>query len=173
MKPTLKVKVDNRKEFNRIIKRFEKDEILVGIPESKTERSETESGEPITNAAILAINHFGSEVNNIPPRPVLAIGIRNAQKEIAEQLSLAVKNGLRHGISATDTYYNRAGIIASNSCKKVINEQDGILPAAESTLKARKRPGFGGRKNGFQGDKSLLVTGQMRNAITYVLKGGK
>lgn len=168
-KPTLTVTSDFTKEFNETIKGFQSDAVLIGIPEEKTDRKPGDKGEdgPINNATLLAINEFGSPVNNIPPRPVMAIGIRNAQEEIAEQFKQATKSALKTGISALQVYYNRAGLIASNAVKKAINAQEGFDGPAESTLAARKSAGF-------KGTKALIVTGQMRNAITYVInKGGK
>jgi hypothetical protein len=160
-KPELTVTEDFTDKFNEIIKSFKGDKVLVGIPESRGERKEDE---PINNAAILAINEFGSPVNNIPPRPVMAIGIKNAQDEIAEQFKKAAQNALSKGFSALDVYYERAGIIAANSVKKAINDQDGIKPPSDATLAVREAAGF-------KGTKSLIVTGQMRNAITSVVKG--
>lgn len=159
--PKLTVTEDFTEEFNSIIKKFKKDAVLVGIPEQDTTRKENE---PINNATLLAINNFGSPANNIPPRPVMQIGIKNAQGQIAEQFKQAVINSLKQGVSALSTYYNRAGIIASNSIKKAINSQEGIQGPAEATLEAREAAGF-------KGTKALIVTGQMRNAITYVVKG--
>lgn len=161
MKPTLKVTKDFTKQFNEIVKKFRHDEVLVGIPEEESPR---ESDSPIGNAALLAINNFGSPANNIPPRPVMSIGIKNAQKEIAEQFKKACVAALSKGFSAVDQFYSRAGIIASTSIKKVINDQEGIDKPSEATLVARKYLGF-------PGTKALIVTGQMRNAITYVLRG--
>lgn len=161
-KPTLTVTNDFTKEFNAIIKKFRKDEVLVGIPEEDDTREDDDA--MIGNAALLAINEFGSPMNNIPPRPVMAIGIRNAQEEIALQFKLCVQSVLSKGFEALDIYYNRAGLIASNSVKKAINSQEGIDGPADSTLAARKRAGF-------KGTKALIVTGQMRNAITYVRRG--
>ena len=167
-KPTLKVTSDFTDKFNRTVAKFKNDAVLIGIPEADTNRkkaSKDESGDAeITNAAILAINEFGSPLNNIPARPVMAIGIRMAAGEIAAQFRLAAVNALKQGFQALDTYYNRAGLIASNSVKKTINDQEGIDEPAESTIAAR-------RARGFKGVKALIVTGQMRNAITYVVKG--
>lgn len=163
-KPTLKVTADFTENFNRIIKKFKNDAVLVGIPEADTNRKANEGEEPITNAAILAINEFGSPANNIPPRPVMAIGIRKSKTEIAEQFKLAVRGAFKSGLSALSTYYNRAGLIASNSIKKTINSQDGIREPSDATLAIRKAQGF-------KGTKALIVTGQMRNAITYVVRG--
>jgi hypothetical protein len=165
--PKLTVTSDFTKNFNDIINRFKNDEVLVGIPEANTAR--TDSGtEPISNAALLAICNFGSPLNNIPPWPVMSIGIRDAKDEIAEQFKLAAQNSLSQGFSALDTYYNRAGIIASNSIKKVINTQEEVPDdkPSDATLKARK-------SKGFKGTKYWIVTGQMRNAITYVIRGDK
>ena len=161
-KPSLKVTEDFTEDFNKIIKSFKNDNVLVGIPASDSEREVDDS--QITNAALLAINEFGSPANNIPARPVMEIGIKNARDEIAEQYKKAMQNALKKGLAAISTFYNRAGLIASNSIKKAINSQEDIAPPAESTIAARQAAGF-------KGTKSLIVTGQMRNAITYVVKG--
>lgn len=161
--PTLTVTSDFTEEFNKIVKSFKRDAVLVGIPEDETDRTDDEA---INNATLLAINNFGSPQNNIPARPVMEIGIRAAQDAIADELRKATVAALSKGLGAISTYYNRAGIIASNSVKKVINSQIGIEPPAESTLDARK-------SKGFKGTKSLIVTGQMRSAITYVVPGDK
>ncbi len=159
-KPSL-VTEDFTENFNKIVKQFRRDAVLVGIPEDDAERKEDD---PINNAGLLAINEFGSPANNIPPRPVMAIGIRNAQDAIAEQFKLAAQGALTKGVAALGVAYNRAGIIASNSVKKAINAQEGFPGPSEATLAAREAAGF-------KGTKSLIVTGQMRNAITYVVKG--
>lgn len=169
MKPTLTVTKDITAEVMEAVKRFRNDSVLVGIPEEKTERK-PEAGQKkiedghINNATILAINHFGSEKLRIPPRPVLTIGLRNAQDQIAEEMAKAAKEALSRGWVAVDKYYNKAGIIASNSVKKAINAQTGLKAPAEATLSRRKAMGFAGTK-------TLIVTGQLRNSITYVVKG--
>lgn len=162
----MKVTEDFTDKVNDVIKAFKKDMVLVGIPQDSSQRSDDDHSQ-INNATILAINEFGSPVNNIPARPVMAIGIKKVQDEIGEQFKLAVQKSFAQGIDALPIYYNRAGSIAANSIKKVINNQDGIKPPKESTLKARKYI----NKGGFKGTKALIVTGQLRNAITYVVKG--
>lgn len=143
------------------IKAFKTNEILVGIPEDKTARRDN-SGE-INNATILAINEYGSAANNIPPRPVLSIGLKNARDEITSQFKRAAQDVLSKGVGSLAPAYNRIGSIAANSVKKAINAQIGIEPPSESTLRSR-------RARGFKGEKALIVTGQMRNSITWVVK---
>ncbi len=136
---------------------------LVGIPQDENYRNGSEDSE-IGNAALLYINNFGSPDNNIPPRPVMDIGIREVQDQITDEMKRAAKNSLSRGGSSTiEQYYERIGIIASNSIKRVINDQIDIEPPAESTLKSRQ-------SRGFKGTKALVVSGQMRNAITYVVE---
>lgn len=161
-KPTLEVTADFSLTFLEAIKRFKNDKVLVGIP---LEDSQREDDEGMTNAALLAINNFGSPINNIPPRPVMQIGIRNAQEKIAEQFKLAAQNVLKQGVQSLAIYYERVGIIGSNSIKKAINDQEGFPGPANSTLASRK-------SEGFKGTKALVKTGQIRNAITYVVKSG-
>jgi len=161
MKPTLTVTEDFTSDFNKIISKFKRDDILVGIPEETTDRKQDSM---INNATLLAINNFGSPINNIPARPVMEIGIRQAQPEIIAQFKKAAVDALSKGVSALSPAYNRIGIIASQSIKKVINSQEGIEAPSPATLDAREA-------RGFKGTKALIVTGQMRNAITYVVKG--
>lgn len=162
--PTLQVTQDFTKDFNEVVSRFKRDAVLVGIPAQDNSRKEEEGD--IGNAAILAINHFGSEKAGIPPRPVLFIGLKNAQEQVAEILKTAAREALSKGAAALTLHYNRAGSVAASACKKVINDQDRLSPPSEATLKARQYL----TQAGFKGTKSLLVTGQLRNAITYVVK---
>jgi hypothetical protein len=169
MKPKLTVTSDFTAQFNDIIRKFRKDKVLVGIPEEENAREpDPDSDAPpqeIGNAALLAINNFGSPANNIPARPVMEIGIRNAQDAIAEQFRQAAVKALSTGLKAVGPAYERAGIIAANSIKKAINQQEGIEEPSEATIKSRE-------SRGFKGTKALVVTGQMRNAITHVVKEG-
>jgi hypothetical protein len=157
---------DFTKDFYEVIHRFKNDNVLVGIPAEKTQREITDDEENsgMTNAAILAINNFGDPAQNIPKRPVMEIGIRNAQDEIIEIFKACAKDALSRGLAAIRPAYEKAGIVASNSIKKAINSQEGIRKPEDSTIAARKA-------RGFKGNKALIVTGQMRNAITYVVKG--
>jgi len=152
-------------KLNDVVKRFRSDKVLVGIPQDENSRHDENHDQEINNASLLAINHFGSPAQNIPARPVMSIGIKKAQEQIAEQFKICAQKVWTEGFEALDKYYERAGIIASNSVKKVINSQNGIKPPSQATLASRKSAKFPGKK-------ALIVTGQMRNAITYVVKKG-
>lgn len=174
MKTTLKITKDFTKEFNAVIRKFKNDKVLVGIPEDKSERNDDEaSGEQVTNAMLLAMLNFGSPINNIPPWPVMSMGIRQAQPRIAEQFKKCAKDTLHaaihggSGFDILDRYYTRAGIIASTSIKKVINSQEDAPALSDRTIYAREHR----KPTPFKGKSRGIVTGQMRNAITYVVRG--
>ncbi len=99
----------------------------------------------------------------------MSIGLNNAQEDIAKELKkatlAALKTVVKGGSVAAimDQYYNRTGQIAASAVKAVITDQDGIAPPAESTLRSR-----GAKETGHTS--ALLVTGQLRAAITYVVK---
>ncbi len=162
-KPKIKVTSDNTKNFMNVIRTLKDQEVLVGIPEDDTTRNDAEEAGTVTNAFLLYINENGSPANNIPERPAMKIGLSIAADDIAEQFYLGAKNALDGGQDAIDKYYNRAGFIASSAIKKVINDQTGLKEPAESTIASRK-------SRGFKGTKALIVTGQMRNAITHVVR---
>jgi|WetSurMetagenome_2_1015567.scaffolds.fasta_scaffold769330_2 hypothetical protein len=165
MKPTFEVTIDNTESFKELINKFRNDKVLFGIPSTDESRNDTDE---INNASILAMNEFGSPLNNIPPVQPMRKGLQLARDEITLEFAKAAKTALNAGSSAIDQHYERIGIIVSNSVKKVINEQIGFPPPKESTLEARKYL----TKSGFKGTKRLLVTGQLRNAITYVVQKG-
>lgn len=189
-KPSLEV-IDRTQELMARIKMYKNDDVLVGIPASDTGRNEAVKGTPINNATLLFINNFGSPVNNIPPRPVMEIGIALAQHEIEVEFKAMLQRSLKQGLTSLAPYFNRIGMIASSSVKRVINEQIGIEGPSDTTLAIRRSGGFhnwlkfGANHDalsfrnkdvksvgGFMGTKALIVTGQMRNAITWVTKTG-
>lgn len=157
----LKVTFDGMKKFLKGLEVLRSSEVLVGIPQSETERND-EGDEVMNNATIGYINENGSDIANIPPRPHLIPGIKAVQPEIVEEFKKAGKAALTSEFNAVLRHFNRAGIIASQSVKKIINEQTNFEPISPATLKARNEIGF-------KGTKALIVTAQYRNAITYVV----
>ena len=130
----------------------------------------------------MALANFGSPARNIPPWPIFAIGIRNAQ-DIAEAYKQAAVQALTKGLGALDT------ILQSGRDHCIGQHQKGSERAragpegrpTEATPRARGwQTDLETRKNSNGsrvckrkgGTKYWLVTGQLRNSITYVI-GGK
>ena len=153
------MKIDRLQEVVKAIDALVKKEVLVGIPDGSPDRSD---GEPISNAAIGYIQETGSPINNIPARPFLVPGVADVQDKVAAQLGKGAGAALDGDLEAAVRQMGAAGMIASGSAKNKINSN--IQPAlAESTLEARRRRGVT-REN------TLVDTGSLRNAITYVIR---
>ncbi|MGI4812807.1 MAG: hypothetical protein ACRYG5_06510 [Janthinobacterium lividum] len=132
--------------------------VLIGIPDSSPE----DVGGPITNAQIGYIQETGSPAQNIPARPFLVPGVVEIQAQAADILAKGAKGVLDGAQPSIDAALTSAGFVAESSVKEKINSN--IQPAlAESTLAERRRRGVT-REN------TLVDTGQMRNAVTHVIR---
>jgi hypothetical protein len=177
--------IDNVAKFLGGVENLANTVVMVGVPSDKTTRKE---GTALTNADLAYIHDKGAPEANIPARPFMEPGIRAVQKEITDEMVKAGNAALgTKGAQSVGTYLNRVGIIASRSIKAVIGA--GIPPPlAPSTIAGRIRRIKGkkrrqkitdaqaagipdSRQMGMEGIFTpLVVTAQLRNAITYVLR---
>jgi len=135
--------------------------VYVGIPAAKTERKDDEELE-ITNALLGYVHENGAPEHNIPARPWLKPGVASVQNEITGLLRQAGQKALEGKVESITRIYNAVGLVAQNAVKKKIT--DGPFAAlSPRTLAAR-------RARGRTGTKPLIDTGQMRNAVTYVVR---
>ena len=179
---TVKVTVDNLAKVIASINALVKKEVLVGIPSGTTERKEDEQT-PVNNAQLGYIHEYGSPANNIPARPFLIPGVNKAKNKIESQLKTAAKAALNRDLKTIEKSLDNAGLSAQNSVRTEINSGD-FQELALSTLKARARKGRKGaqaeidsRAEGNlpsnENARPLIDTGQLRNSITYVVRGKK
>lgn len=157
-------------------------EVLVGVPEEKTERDD---GVPLTNAALAYIHDNGAPEAHIPARPFMVPGIKRAEAEIEKRLSMALKAAMRGNMVAAEGQMMAAGLAAQLGIQKTIN--DGIPPPlAIATLKKRAAKGRKGAQYelkrrakgldpiaGMQLAKPLVDTGELRKSITFVIRSRK
>lgn len=162
------------------INKITKKEVLVGIPQANAERKEDEGG-PMSNAALGYIHENGSPAANIPARPFLIPGIQMVSRKVEAQLKIAMQALIDRKTEKAEAAIEKAGMIAANGAKAKINSGD-FEPLADSTLRARAARGRKGaaaelksRREGnapsTEGAKPLIDTGQLRNSITYVVRG--
>lgn len=158
--------------------------VMVGVPSDKNTRRE----EGPSNAELAYIHDKGAPEANIPARPFMAPGIKDVQSQIVSELLLAGKAAISGaGAPTVKVYLSRVGIIAVRSIKNRITA--GIPPPlAPATIAGRIRRIKGkkrkqkiadaraagtpwSRQSGSEGIFTpLKVTGQLFNAITYVLR---
>jgi hypothetical protein len=173
-------------------------EVLVGFPEETAQRQEDsretdDYGKPIksvegsdmTNAALGYVHDNGAPEVNIPARPFMIPGIEEAKPRLVNKLAQMTNAVVRRGggMTVVEQGFHQVGLIAKLSIQNKITE--GIPPPlADSTLRERAKKGRKGagiellsREKGYAPSmdfaKPLVDTGQMRNAVTYVIRSRK
>lgn len=155
----IKVKSGLIYDIDKSLGNLTKMEVLVGIPQEKSSRPK--EGDGITNAELLYIHTNGSPLKKIPARPVIEpaieqTAIRNA---IAEELKKAVQYALDGEFDNMKICFERAGMIGQNAARDwFTNPNNHWAPNKPSTIKGK------GSSN------PLIDTGEMRKAITYVVR---
>jgi len=136
-----------------------KKQVLVGIPAEAAERKEDEE---LNNAARLYIHEFGAPEANIPARPTLMPGIRDAQEGVNKYFRASAKAAIAGDAGAVDVNLHRAGTVARDAVKEKINSN---IPPPLAAVTIAKRIALGVTRTN-----TLVMTGQMRNAVTYVVR---
>lgn len=173
------IKADKLAAVLKSIAGLTKNTVLVGVPDSTTDRSDDDHG-PMNNATIGYIQEHGSPAANIPARPHLMPGIENAQDKITARMKKASQAALDGRKDKTIEQLEKAGMVARDSVKNMITDGD-FEPLAEATLRARARRGRKGAKAELasraagnapdnRNARPLIDTGQYRNSITYVVR---
>ncbi len=160
---------DNTDQFLKSLEFLSKTAVLVGVPEEKADRDPSmapEENTGITNATLAYIHDKGAPEANIPARPFMEPGIKNAKKDITKYMGQAAVYLLtakqrQRGIKAL----NAAGMVAASSIKQKI-EDGPFVPLMESTLYRRRTRKVAPRT----GTKPLIDTAQLQRSITYVVR---
>lgn len=167
---TLDTKVtirDNTKALDDILRALSEKHVMVGIPAETADRDDS----PINNAAIGYILETGAPERNLPARPFLRPGVASAAGDVAKVARTTLGRALAFGRprAETDRTIQRGleqiGIVATNAVKRLIDAGD-FAPLAPSTLYRRQHRKDAPRS----GDKPMVDTGQLRNAVTYVVR---
>lgn len=160
-------------------------EVLVGFPSDTTDRQKEEGGD-LTNAALGYIHDNGAPEQNIPARPFMVPGMTRAMPKVealAKRTAKAVLSGAPNAPEMVEQGLHAMGLVAQSAIRAVINE--GIdPPLADATLRARAAKGRKGAKQELANRKAgkppgktlakpLVDTGQLRNAVNYVIRNRK
>jgi hypothetical protein len=149
-----------------LIRSLGKDRVLVGIPAENALRKPEPGEDPGVNNAMLGFVHEnGSPAKNIPARPFLIPGVQDAREEIGKRLESSARATLSGKTTDADRTLNAVGLIAVNAVRKRIVDGP-FTPLKPKTLAARRRKGR-------TGTKPLIDTGQLKGAITYVVRDQK
>lgn len=180
-----------RIDFGENVKRLLKMRVLVGVPDTAAERQPEpgEKGTPPSNALIGAVMEFGDDERNIPPRPFLVPGVRSVQGEVVKHLRKAGENAFDRDFGSVTAQFARAGTVAASAVQQRITDGP-FAPLSQRTIEARAARGRKGAKQYLKllgegtpkqvldtlGDQALvrplIDTGQLRRAVTYIVKDG-
>jgi hypothetical protein len=183
----LEIKKDGLADLLRAVKSLTGSEVLVGIPDTKAER-QPEPGEPhpASNATIGYTMEFGEPDKNIPARPFLLPGIQSVKDKIINRMRAGGEAALKGRKDAVEKTMEGAGLIAANAVQQKITDGP-FAPLAPATIQARADRGRKGAKQylkllkqGVPADvlndpgvglvKPLIDTGQLRRAVSYVVR---
>lgn len=119
-----------------------------------------DKGMTYSKAHQLYIKEHGSPAMAIPPRPVLEPSIQANKDPIGKSLKAAGKAALQGDTLGLDANLNRAGMRAQNAARAWFKDpRNNWPPNSPRTIKQKGS------------DKPLIDTGEMRKAITYVVRG--
>ncbi|MHB9319954.1 hypothetical protein ACP3TG_12665 [Phytobacter diazotrophicus] len=158
---------DNAEAILDALRQLSGTDVLVGIPEGNAPR---EDGQ-LNNAEIGYLQSTGATVEidgetvTLSPRPFLEMGIEDSQVRTTAHLKAAAQYALEGNAEAAARELERAGIIASDSAKAVIESGDRLAPLSEKTIQKRREA-----KPPIAGDKPLRARGYLLRSITYVVR---
>lgn len=154
----VKITLDKVPEALKALRYLDEMRVLVGVPSSKAGRRDG----PINSAAIGFIQENGAPERNLPARPFLIPGVKSIEKVVIPRFKDAGNAVLSADPARAEKQFNAIGLIGQNAVRKKIT--DGPFAAlSPRTLSAR-------RSRGRTGEKPLIDTGQLRQAISYVIR---
>lgn len=159
------VKFDHSAKIAQALKEVATTRVMAGIPAEKGLRDPEDVGEGssgINNAALMYIHEFGAPDVNIPARPVVYPAMRSIQKEAIAMLRKIAGFALDGKPELVQKGFHALGILAQNALRKRITDGP-FEPLSPRTIAAR-------RAKGRTGTKPLIDSGQLRRALTYVIR---
>lgn len=178
---------DHFERMREAMRMLRDSEVLVGVPEAKTERRKAK----ITNAQLLYIHthgirkrsmrkemdrtmnaghsysaafqmyimSHGSPLWKAPPRPVLEPAIDAHKAEIAKQMKDAATAALGGNEAKARVALKRAGMVGQNAARSWFTDQrNGWAPNSPVTIALKGS------------SRPLIDTGQLRRSIVYVVR---
>lgn len=161
MPATVRITQDRVDAMFKSVSELAKQQVLVGIPSTTAGRNNPK-GQSITNAQIGYIHEFGSPRNNIPPRPFLRPGVSNATDRVEKMMRKAALFALDGKMQDVQNSLHAMGLVAVSAVRAKITSGP-FIPLSPVTIAKR-------RARGVLRTKPLIDTGQLRQAITYVIR---
>lgn len=187
------VNTDKTKNIQKALNALKNMDVLVGVPEENSSDRETgditnaelayihthgirrrpmidemdkemDQGTPYSKAFQMYLQTNGSPLWQSPPRPIIepAIEDKDNNAPIAGELKQAVEKAMEGDLPGAENHLAKAGMLGQNAARDwFTNPKNGWPANAESTIKQKGS------------DQPLIDTGELRKAITYVVRKKK
>ena len=180
----IKITKDKVADVLAAVSTLTRNQVLVGIPGENAERQDAPGAKPspISNVQLGWIHERGSPAQNIPARPFLVPGVRDALPRLLPKLKKAGELALDFkNVSAITQQLTAVGLIAASAVQMKITTGP-FQPIADATKRARLYRKLGYRNASearkqkmmakwMAGDfKPLLDSGAMRASVTFVIR---
>ncbi|WP_089177144.1 hypothetical protein [Bosea sp. AS-1] len=143
---------DKLSDTLKAIRELAMQEVKVGLPQTTAKRDEDE----LNNPTIAYIHEYGAPGANIPARPFLIPGVRNALPQIEKVMKAGAIDAL-DGKSTANATLNKVGLVAQGSVQQKIVDGP-FVPNKPETI----------RRKG--SNKPLIDTGALRQAVNFVIE---
>ena len=177
-----KITKDDLDKVFRSVRGLSDIEVMVGVPSTKADRNDPTTPD-VNNAAIGYWMEFGVPEHNVPARPFLVPGVKNAQANTIKRFRQAAAYALAGKEGAMNAAFEAAGIEAASAVRDKIRNGP-FHPLAPSTIAARKKSdtsqlaqlyAHGGSVSSdiheaLTGVRPLIDTGKLLQSITYVVR---
>jgi hypothetical protein len=138
-------------------------QVLAGVPEAETTRTDAENKDGITNAALAYIHENGAPEAGIPARPFMRPGIENVKDKLAKMMVGAAKAVVDGGDDQeVMKRLTAAALVAESAIRDKIVDGP-FKPLAEATIANRRRQGR-------MGTAPLIDTGALKASIKGVVR---
>ena len=148
-------KMDKTDKLFKALNYVASQDVLIGLPQETSSRKKGE----ITNAELAYIHSHGAAMHNIPPRPFLEPAIEANINPIIEIQKKGLQGALAFKPNEIKSAMKALGLFGQSAVKDWFTDpRNNWAPNAPATIH---------RKGS---DRPLIDTGQLRNAITYVIR---
>ena len=156
----IKLQVKNFVNHTKAMKFMKENSVYVGIPHEETTRNE----DGITNAELLYIHTNGSEIKNIPARPVIEPALKKDKERLNKMMGKASRLAFEGNKQEAIRQLKLVGMRGQNISRAwFVNPENGWPPNSPRTYQKKL-------DKGSTDPKPLIDTGELRKSITYVVE---
>ena len=155
-------KNDKMSQIKDVMNKLKDIDVLIGIPQEKDPRPKNTG---VGNAELLFIHTKGSPLRGIPARPVIEPAIEDDKEAITDLLGEALKCILDGNVAEANSYLEKAGLEGQGAAQDwFTNTKNNWAQNSPATIIAKQAKGS-------TNPMPLIDTGEMRKAITYIIRG--